>query len=155
MPSHFCAPNLLTACAGTAWKILPTPQSVAVTFGVGKGETRKCVRPRQLTENVWTRCLTRGRLAFFSPTPRPTFGQAYVQESKVSQLGDRKIKLDILLFQCFLGPHEHRGKCLYLLPRSPSHCLNVLYHVKDMVSNVVLAPAYHSTLWKTISIFAL
>lgn len=118
MPSHFCAPNLLTACAGRAWKILPTLQSAAVTFGVGKGEWENQVRLRQVIENLWAHCITWGRLARLHELFSRHFGQAsYVGEQGFPNYGMGTIKPSILLFQGFLGLAQ--GEALILTSEEP------------------------------------
>lgn len=86
MPSHFCAPNLLTACARTAWKILPNLQSAAVTYGVGKGEWKKRVQLRQVTENLWAHCIKQGCLPFLHELLSRHLAKFAIWESKISPI---------------------------------------------------------------------
>lgn len=112
MPSHFCAPNLLTACAGRAWKNLPTLQSAAVTFGVGKGEWENQVRLRQVIENLWAHCITWGRLARLHELFSRHFGQAsYVGEQGFPNYGMGRSNQAFCYFRVSLA--LHKGKHLY------------------------------------------
>lgn len=56
------------------------------------------------------------------------------KRATLPRLYDGKIKLDIWLFQCFRGPEWTQGNVFIPASEEPSHCLNFLYHVKDILS---------------------
>lgn len=109
LPSHFCAPNLLTACARTAWKILPNLQSAAVTYGVGK-ENGKNVSNSDKWQKTIRHCMKRDA-SHFSMNSQQIFGQACymgVQDLPIVWCKDQTDFIIIIISGISLT--LHRGK---------------------------------------------
>lgn len=84
---------------------------MAVTYGVGKGEWKKRVQLRQVTENLWAHCMKRGCQPFLHELLSRYLAKLAIWERKISQLCDAKIKLDfIIIIISGISLTLHRGK---------------------------------------------